>query len=421
MINKVKGTQDFIDTSLLNFVIEQTKKHLNEYNFSEIYLPIIEHTELFQRSLGTETDVVSKEMFIIEPKNKENIETICLRPEATASTVRAFVENNIQTLPWKVFTWGPMFRYERPQKGRFRQFNQVSIEVIGAKHISQDALLIKMLDKLFKDRFLLDNYAILINFLGCYEDRKRFETALKNFLEKEQAKICDTCQERKIKNPLRIFDCKNPECQELYKNAPITTEYLCAECNAEWQILQNTLELISVSFAVLPTLVRGLDYYNKTVFEFSSANLGAQSTFCGGGRYDSLVKEISQEKQDQPSLGAAFGIERIILLLEQIIEKLPIKQNPAVYLILPFSTKQHILGLLISNQLHASNITCDILLEDASVKNLMKKANKIGAKYLIIIGENEQNNREVTLKNMVTGTEEIVKQIELVEKIKSLK
>ncbi|MDR3646809.1 MAG: histidine--tRNA ligase [Candidatus Babeliales bacterium] len=415
MIQKVKGTQDFIDLTLFNFIRNQTEKHLAEYNYTQIATPIIEHTELFLRSLGQHTDVVSKEMFIIQPKTESQElnslkEQICLRPEATAATVRAFIENSITDLPWKVFVMGPMFRYERPQKGRFRQFHQISIEIIGAKSISQDALLIKMLDQLFKKKFLLDNYAILLNFLGCYDDRAKFNEVLKAFLKTVDDKICDTCRERKNKNPLRIFDCKNPVCKEIYKDAPKTTDVLCASCQAEWESLKTTLELIAVSYAFAPTLVRGLDYYDKTVFEFVSDNLGAQNAFCGGGRYDRLISEISENKQDHPAIGAAIGVERLILLLELIKDKLPIAHQTELNVILPLSTKQHILALLLTNELHAKGLNCDVLLEDTSVKNLMRKANKLGAKHCLILGEDEQANLEVTVKNMMTGEEKRVKQ-----------
>lgn len=414
MITKVKGTQDFIDLTLFNFIIAQAGKHLNEYNFQQISTPILEHTELFKRSLGLHTDVVSKEMFIIESRSEDSI---CLRPEATAPTVRAFIENSIQQVPWKVFSYGPMFRYERPQKGRFRQFHQINIEIIGSKSISQDALLIKMLDMLFTEKFLLDNYSILINFLGCYDDRANFNIILKNFLETVSDKVCSDCKERKEKNPLRIFDCKKPDCIEIYKNAPHTADYLCKQCEAEWNLLKKTLELISVRFVYAPKLVRGLDYYDKTVFEFVSSTLGAQNTFCGGGRYDRLVKEIS-EKEDQPAVGCAIGVERLIILLDEIKNKLPISRQAQLNLILPLSEKQQTLGLLLLERLHTNGITSDILLDEHSIKNLMRKANKIGAKFCLIIGDEEQDANEVTIKNMITGEQIKIKHDNIIEYLK---
>ncbi len=427
MITKVKGTQDFIDTSLLNFITTQSIKHLKEYNFNQIETPIIEHTELFKRSLGLHTDVVSKEMFLISSKDEDSI---CLRPEVTAPAVRAFIENNIQQLPWKVFIIGPMFRYERPQKGRFRQFHQIDIEIIGTSSIMQDALLIKMLDELFKNKFKLNNYTLLLNFLGCYQDREKFNEVLKKFLDSVSDKICSNCIERKTKNPLRIYDCKVPTCIEIYKNAPSTTDYLCTHCKQEWDLLQNTIESISVPFKHSKTLVRGLDYYDKTVFEFSSTDLGAQNAFCGGGRYDRLVKEIDSNK-DQPAVGAAIGIERLMLLLENK-KDLPIAKQSDLNLILPLSPKQHTLALSLANALHSSSYAADILTandsfnwtidvlfeEDSSVKSLMRKANKMGAKFCLILGDEEESNKEVTVKNMITGEEKKIHQTNLIEYLK---
>lgn len=413
MVHKIKGTQDFLDLSLLNFTIATIKKHLQRYHFHEIATPILEPTDLFVRSLGQATDVVSKEMFLI--KTIKDDDSICLRPEATASTVRAFIENGIQQIPWKVFSWGPMFRYERPQKGRFRQFHQVSIEVIGTESVSADVQLITMLDRLFHEAFKLNNYALLINYLGTIEDRATYRAVLKKFLESNKAeKICDTCRERKEKNILRIFDCKNPVCQEIYTKAPVITDHLSPESQVEWLELQNQLELLSVSFVVKPTLVRGLDYYSKTVFEFVSQNLGAQNAFCAGGRYDQLVKELGG-KQDMPSIGAALGIERLLLLLEPIRDRLPIEHPPMLHVIVPLSEQQHVLGLLLADTLRAHGLCADVLLDGGSVKSMMRKANKLGAAFVLIVGDDEQATGQVTLKNMMTGHELTMAQSEVAD------
>lgn len=283
MFQRIKGTHDILDMTLYNFVITKAKEHLSHYHFTEIITPILEPAELFKRSLGVATDVVSKEMYLVNTGH-ESEEAICLRPEATASTMRAYYNNNVQEQPWKVFTWGPMFRHERPQKGRFRQFFQISLEMLNAQPISNDVQLITMLDRFFSEVLKLDSYALLLNFLGCQEDRKRHKQKLIEFLEQHNATICTTCHERKDKNTLRIFDCKNPMCQELYRQAPQVTDMLCENCAQEWQLLKNTLHQLSISYSHVPQLVRGLDYYTKTVFEFVSLELGAQSTFCGGGR-----------------------------------------------------------------------------------------------------------------------------------------
>lgn len=417
MIQRIKGTQDWLDLCLFNFVIDQATRHLTGYNFSQIRTPILEPTELFKRSLGVTTDVVGKEMFII--KTAANDDTMCLRPEATASTMRAFLENSVQEVPWKVFSWGPMFRYERPQKGRYREFHQITIENIGAESVSNDAQFIKMLDRFFHEKLKLDNYALMINFLGSYEDRAHYKEILKKFLYSDAAThICDTCKDRRETNTLRVFDCKNPACQEIYQQAPKMVDNLSAESQAEWHMLQQQLELLSVSFAINPKLVRGLDYYNKTVFEFVSNDLGAQNTFCGGGRYDALARELGA-KNNVPSIGAAMGLERVLLLLETRKEALLLPQAPKLVVVVPMTEAQKMLALLIADELHAHEICTDVLLDGGSMKKLMGKANKMGAAYAVIIGEDEQAAHEVMLKNMVAGTEERIKQAALVDALRS--
>jgi histidyl-tRNA synthetase len=415
MINRVKGTHDFLDLTLFNFIVNEAKKHLALYCFTEVKTPILEPLDLFKRSLGLYTDVVSKEMFLIQGQPDEQI---CLRPEATASIVRAFIENGVQQTPWKVFTYGPMYRHERPQKGRYREFNQINMEVIGSESIAQDAHLIKMLDRFFHEILNLNNYALLINFLGCFEDRKLYRELLKDFLDSPQAElICDNCRERKERNIMRVFDCKTITCQQIYMNAPLLINNLCKPCTTEWEQLKEQLHLLSVSYVCKPTLVRGLDYYNKTVFEFTSDNLGAQSAFCGGGRYDQLVGQLSG-KEDQPSIGAAIGIERVMLLLEPMRDILPLPQQPALHVILPMSKEQVPLALLLADTLQAADIYTDVLMEDESIKNKMRKANKLAATYALILGDQEQETKTVTVKNMVTGNEEKIAQIDLVNYLK---
>ncbi len=414
---RIKGTQDFLDLSLYNFFIKKAKDHMRLYHFSEIATPLIEPVELFQRSLGEQSDIISKEMFLIASgENKE--EHICLRPEGTAPAVRAFIENNIQQTPWKVFLYGPMFRYERPQKGRYRQFQQFSMEVIGSAAIAQDAQFIKMLERLFHETLHFNNFTIDLNFLGCLDDRIVYRDVLYQFLTSPKAAdICETCKVRREKNIMRVFDCKSPVCQEIYKNAPYIADHLCSDCASEWQELQDELDLLSVSFSYRPSLVRGLDYYSKTVFEFSSGLLGAQNAFCGGGRYDMLAKELGA-KEDQPSIGAAIGIERLLLLLEIMKDHLPIEQEPALHLIIPLGAEQKKLGLLLADELQAQGLVADILLEGASVKSMMREANKMGAAYCLLLGEDEQKTGTITVKNMVTGAQESVAQIDVVSYLK---
>ena len=416
-MKRVKGTQDFLDLRLLNFIIDLAKKQLQTYHFTEIATPIIEPLELFKRSLGLYTDVVSKEMFLIQG-NQEEDEAICLRPEATATTLRAFIENGVQNIPWKVFTWGPMFRYERPQKGRYRQFHQLSMEIVGSASVAQDALFITMLDRFFHEKLHLNNYALVINYLGCFADRKTYQILLKEFLESpEAAGICSTCIERKDKNSMRIFDCRSPSCQEIYRNAPTIVDNLCSACTTEWTQLQEQLHLLSVSYACKPTLVRGLDYYCKTVFEFVSDNLGAQNTFCGGGRYDQLVTQPGG-KQDQPSIGAAMGLERIMLLLNPMPQALIMPQPPALHVIIPMSAEHISLALLIADTLAAAGLSVDALVEQDSVKSMLRQTNKIGAAYALLIGDEEHQSRSITVKNMLTSAQETIKQIDLVAYLK---
>jgi histidyl-tRNA synthetase len=275
-----------------------------------------------------------------------------------------------------------------------------------------------MLDRFFHERLYLNNYALVINFLGCLTDRATYRNQLLAFLNSEQAQgICQTCQLRKEKNIMRIFDCKNEQCQKIYENAPYTADHLCSACQQEWHDLQEALALLSVTFAYQPKLVRGLDYYSKTVFEFISNNLGAQNSFCGGGRYDQLVMQLGG-KEDQPSLGAAIGIERMLLLLEPFKETLVMAQEPALHVIMPMDPEQHKLALLLADTLQAVHMTVEVLFDNDSIKSMMRQANKLGARYALILGQEEQETKSVMVKNMMTGAQERIAQIDLMEYLK---
>lgn len=411
--SKVRGTQDHLDLRLYNFLVAQASNHLAIHNFAQIQTPILEHTNLFIRSLGEETDVVTKEMYVFETSSGESI---CLRPEATAGTMRAFLENHIEKKPWKVWCYGPMFRHERPQKGRWRQFEQVNIEVINSDSIPQDAYFIKMLDTFFKDKLLLENYVIKLNFLGCLEDRNNHKKALKEYLDGVQDEICDTCKIRKEKNILRVFDCKNEDCQKVYVDAPKLTDYLCIDCGADWAQLQELLAMLSVNVVLDHSLVRGLDYYNKTVFEFCSRDLGAQNAFCGGGRYE-LGKPLGA-KEEYPSIGAAMGVGRLLMLMQAVASKLPIPHEPALHLLIPMSEEQQPIALLLADVMQANNLCTDTLLEVSSMKSMMRKANKMGASYVLVIGQDEQKDGTVSIKNMTTSKSEVIKQAQVVSYIK---
>jgi histidyl-tRNA synthetase len=408
MISKIRGTQDFLETATYEYLISTIKQQLLLYDYQYIITPILESVELFQRSLGESTDVVSKEMYLAY--NPQASEKACLRPEGTAGIVRAYLENGIQSTPWKVYTYGPMFRYERPQKGRFRQFNQVSIENIGAASHYYDVELISMLYDLFVRKLNMENTVLLINYLGSKDDRLAHRAALINFLEQHLAQICTTCQERSSKNPLRVFDCKSESCQNIYQNAPLVVDFLSAASQQEWQEIKNNLQLLAVNFVEEPRLVRGLDYYNKTVFEFVSNNLGAQSTFCGGGRYDGLVTEFNN-KEYQPAIGAGIGIERVMMLINA-----PKVSNKKI-VILPLSAGQNSLALIYADELRSRGINLDIFFDGGSVKSLMRKADKSGAQFALLLGDDEQATQTVTVKNLITGESSRVKQTDVLHNV----
>ncbi len=415
MITRVRGTEDVLDLTLHSFLLSTFHQHLALYNFHQIETPILEPTELFVRSVGQETDIVTKEMYTFATSSGESI---CMRPEGTASIIRAYVENGLQISPWKVYLVGPMFRHERPQKGRWRQFTQISVEVINTDNIAHDVQMIKMLDVFFSEKLKLENYVIKLNFLGSKEDRINHRDALRSFLIQQGEGICATCQTRRDKNPLRTFDCKNEACQSLYKKAPQIIDFLSKESAKEWKQLQQMLSLLGVSFEHDPQLVRGLDYYNKTVFEFTSRDLGAQTAFCGGGRY-SLGKEVGA-KEDLDAVGVGIGFGRILMLLEKNLNKLSIPQKPALHVIIPFTEEQKTLALMIADTLQAHGIACEVIVETASLGNMMKKANKLGSKIALLIGPDEQQQGTVAVKNMLKGETLVVKQVDLIATLKSM-
>ena len=321
-ITKVRGTIDKLETeiALETAIIQKISRWLTLANFKKIDTPILEKVDLFIDSIGSETDVVSKELFFAQGKNPSD-EKICLRPEFTAGIFRAFLENQTKLVtPWKVFSVGPCFRYERPQKGRLRQFDQISLEIIDAKAQLFDADILILLDRIFFHEFQLTNYILKINYIGSITERTFFKEALLVFLETEQTKLCADCQKRRFTNPLRCLDCKNVICSELLKQAPKITDFLDNATQEAFTQIQHNLNNNSVNFTIDPLLVRGLDYYQGLVFEFVSGDLGAQSTFCGGGRYE-LAQRLGNDKAI-PCVGAGIGLTRLCML----VDKKP--QNP---------------------------------------------------------------------------------------------
>lgn len=417
MFSKVKGTQDWLDMGLVQGVLAKVHTYLALHNFSEIATPLLEYATLFERSLGNETDVVSKQMFFIAPhKEESDKDRLCLRPEATAGIMRAYLENQHELPnPWKVYTVGPMFRYERPQKGRFRQLHQISLEAIGVASLEYDALFISMIAHLFEEILGLSAFVLHINYLGDVQDRELYKKALREFLDGKD--ICATCLHRKETNVLRALDCKVEMCKKIYEDAPEITAYFSQATQEEWKALQNNLHILGVTFVHNPFLVRGLDYYNKTVFEFVGTALGAQNALCGGGRYDGLSQELGS-KEPIPSIGVGIGIERLLLLCQEHADALTAKK-PALHVIIPFDQAQHTLSLLMASSLTKHGICADVSLESTSVKNKMKKANKQGAAYVILIGQDEMEKNYVTIKHMITGAEEKVEQGKLLHYLQS--
>lgn len=402
MVKRVKGTQDLLNMNRFDAFSTAARNHLENANFSHIQLPILEYVELFQHSVGQHTDIVTKEMYTFSANGKE---TLCLRPEGTAGTMRAFLENTVEDKPWQIFSFGPMFRHERPQKGRFRQFTQLNIESINTSSVMDDVRLISLLDDLFLHTLKLRDYVLQINFLGGPADRARHREALVSFVEKQKSAVCTTCQTRIDTNILRIFDCKNESCQSIYQNAPVITDYLGEEAQQEWQQLQQMLTTLSINHIHNPFLVRGLDYYHNTVFEFSSPLLGAQSAFCGGGQYD-LSAQLGH-KNPIRAVGTAIGMERLILLLEALNSDL-IHQHQPLHVIIPQSDAQHDLALLAHQTLHRGGINVDLL--TGGFKKAMKRANKQEAAVALIIGDDEVAAGSIRVKNMATGHEELVSQ-----------
>lgn len=414
-VTKVRGTLDKLekDTKVESIIIDKVSGWLNLCNFNKIQTPILEKTDLFIESIGQSTDIVNKELFFIQNRT-ESDEKICLRPELTAGIFRAYLENKSQiTSPWKVFTIGSCFRYERPQKGRWRQFDQISIEIIDAKSEMFDAELILNLDRFFSHQLNLTNYLLKINYIGNHEERKSFREALLGFLTDHEPSLCKDCNVRKLTNILRCLDCKNDGCKKILENAPKILSYLNDESLKTFENIKENLIFNSINFSVDQMLVRGLDYYQGLVFEFISGSIGAQSTFCGGGRYELALRLGS--KLPIPSVGAGIGLGRLSMILQE--EDL-IKITPEnLVAILPLTKDQESLGLIVADFLRKNNQRCELILGIDSVKSKIKQAVKLGAVKAIFIGETEVLENTLTVKDLNTGIEVKTPQSKILEVI----
>ena len=387
-----KGTQDWYGSNMHKRTLIEglARKLCKSYNIKEIITPVFEHTVLFQRGVGETTDVVQKEMYTFEDKAHRSI---TLKPEGTAGAIRAYLENNLyaESGPTKLFYVTPAFRYEQPQSGRLRQHHQFGVEFVGSKSPLAEVELITLITTFIKE-IGLKNAKLHINSIGCSECRKTYNDALLAYLEQHKGKLCPTCLERMAKNPLRVIDCKVPTCKEIVKNAPRTIDYLDDECREHFEELQSLLNELEIPYEIDTGIVRGLDYYTKTVFEFVNED---GFTLCGGGRYDNLVHEID-EKQNIPSVGFGMGIERIIYFLEKEGVELEPETVPELYVgILGKEAKAA--AYRIVNKLRNAGIVVETDYMDRSV---MKYANKIGAKNTVIMGADEIAGGKATIKNM---------------------
>ncbi len=393
-----RGTQDWYGADMHKRTIIEAiaRKLCKAYNIKEIITPAFEHTVLFQRGVGETTDVVQKEMYTFEDKGHRSI---TLKPEGTAGAARAYLENGLfaESQPTKLFYFTQAFRYENPQSGRLRQHHQFGVEFFGSASPLAEVELITLLMEFMKE-IGLAGAKLHINSIGCKNCRKTYNDALLTFLKQHEDHLCATCKERMQKNPLRVLDCKVPSCKEIVKDAPRTLEYLDDDCKLHFEELQRLLTELGIPYEVDTGIVRGLDYYTKTVFEFVNAE---GFTLCGGGRYDGLIHEID-EKQDIPAVGFGFGIERLINELEA--EGVELEPEDAVQLyvgILGEEAKASAYQLV--HQLRNSGVIVETDYMDRSVKAQMKYANKIGAKNTVIIGADELANNSAKVKNMETG------------------
>lgn len=386
----------------------------NSFGYKELRTPAFEHTELFERGVGETTDVVQKEMYTFEDKGGRSI---TLKAEGTAPAVRQYIENKLYAdpQPIKTFYITPVFRYERPQKGRLREHHQFGIEVFGSKNSSVDAEVISIVDTLYKKLGIKD-VELQINSIGCPKCRETYDRALKEYLESKLENLCDTCNSRFDKNPMRILDCKNDKCQAQLQDAPVILDYLCDECKDHFNGVKRYLDILEIDYTVNPRIVRGLDYYTKTAFEFISSEIGAKSTVCGGGRYDGLVKELGGP--DTPAIGFGMGIERLLLTLENNNIEIP-KPNGLDIFIVTMGDKAKDLAMTLVGKLRQLGISSDLDHLDRSVKAQFKYSNKVDSTYTIVIGEDEIEKDVVKIKNMKNGEQEEIKLSNLVESIKT--
>lgn len=400
-IKRPNGTEDVIPKNIHKWhTVEKIAKDVAEsYGFGEIRVPTFENTELFMRSVGETTDVVQKEMYTVKAKESE----FTLRPEGTAGAIRAMLQNGLlnEALPQRVYYILSCFRHERPQAGRLREFHQFGLEMAGSPSPVADAEVISLANTILK-RLELKNIELYINSIGCPTCRAKYHEALRTYFESRKDELCETCQERLIKNPMRILDCKSPVCQEIAKNAPVILDYLCEECGNHFESLKKYLANLGIEYKVNPKIVRGLDYYTKTVFEFVTTEIGAQGTVCGGGRYDGLIEQLGG--QHTAALGFGMGIERLILLMDkQNCDYLVPKKCDIYFATMGDAALEKAMKLSAALREYGYFAEYDVM--NRGLKAQMKYANKTGAAFTVVLGDNELESGIVKLKEMTEGKE----------------
>ena len=419
MGNKIfapKGTRDILPSEVKawEMVEGKIKEICSVFNYKQIRVPDFEHYALFDRGVGESTDIVSKEMYTL---NHRGSDVFALKPEGTSSVIRAFIEHGMNSgiTPTKLYYITSCFRSERPQKGRQRQFHQFGIEAIGSYSASMDAEVIMLVDTLFSE-LKIKGLELRINSVGCPKCRSDYYERLKNFVEPFKNELCEDCQDRLNKNPMRILDCKNEHCKTLLKDAPLMVDYLCEDCSEHFESVKEYLKSAGIDFVVDPKIVRGLDYYTQTAFEFVSTDLGSQGTVCGGGRYNGLVKMIGGS--DTPGVGFGLGLERLMLIMEEQGLLDDLEEDIMDIYLAPVGKDALKIAFKSFRELTKSGIKSGIDVMDRSLKAQMKYANKVNTKYTAILGEDELTKGVYTLRNMSTKEQEEIKIEDLTDYIK---
>ncbi len=411
-----KGTKDVLATEVYKWqYLERVfRKVCESFGYKEIRTPVFEHTELFERGVGETTDVVQKEMYTFEDKAGRSI---TLKPEGTAPVVRALIEHKLYSgaMPLKFFYITPCYRYERPQAGRLREFHQFGIEVFGSSQSAVDVEVMSLVSNFYKI-LGVEGIGLNINNIGCPKCRADYNLKLREYLKDKRDILCETCQSRYEKNPMRILDCKNEKCQAEIMDAPLMINHLCDECEEHFESVKEYLEIAGIEYKIDPKIVRGLDYYTKTAFEFISNEIGSQSTVCGGGRYDRLVEELGGPST--PAVGFGMGIERLLLTLENNGIEIPKEKGLDIFIV-TIGEKADKEAFRLLTSLRKNNISADKDYLGRSIKAQFKYSDKLEAEYTIVIGDDEVDKGVVALKNMHTGEQQEVKLNNLIDELNS--